>query len=387
MYIRTRMGLTAELLDSLEAVEPTVAEWDALAVAAQRPFCAPAWLLAWWRHAAPGDPLLRIVVVRDGDRIVGVAPLFAARWRGLWTYSLLGTHTTWRIEPLAAAGREDDVAAAFADALAAAEPFPDLIHLEGVPADSPWPDLLARHWPGKRAFRHDRPVTPAPTLALAADDLDGWLKGKSSNFRQQMRRMRRKLEKEGAVFRMAQTPEEIDRDLAEFERLHRARWDWRGGSMSLTPGSDGMLREAGRALVGEGRFRLVSIELDGKVINSQLHVAAGGEVSYWNGGFDADYSAFKPSFVGLLHAIGDALERDDVRFDLGPGAQDYKYRLADGEDLLERVTLIPPGPRHALARAAWAPIQLRYAITERMTPEQKLKLRELLQRARGRLRR
>jgi CelD/BcsL family acetyltransferase involved in cellulose biosynthesis len=387
MYIRTRMGLTAELLDSLEAVEPTVAEWDALAVEAQRPYSAPAWLLAWWRHAAPGDPLLRVVIVRDGDRVVGVAPMFAARWRGLWAYSLLGTHTTWRIEPLAAAGREDEVARAVCQALSTARPYPDLIHLEGVPANSPWPGRMRHHWPSRPAWRHDRPVTPAPTLALAADDLDGWLKGKSSNFRQQMRRMRRKLDKEGAVFRIAETPEEIDRDVAEFVRLHNARWDWRGGSMSLTPGTDSMLRDAGRALVASGRFRLVSIEVDGKVINAQLHVAAGGEVSYWNGGFDDAYGQFKPSFVGLLHAIGDALERGDHRFDLGPGAQEYKYRLADGEDLLERVTLIPPGPRYIAARALWAPIHLRYGVTNRMTPEHKKRLRELLGRARALVRR
>jgi CelD/BcsL family acetyltransferase involved in cellulose biosynthesis len=379
------MGLTAELLDSLEAVESTVAEWDALAVEAQRPYSAPAWLLAWWRHAAPGDPLLRVVVARDGDRIVGVAPLFAARWHGVWAYSLLGTHTTWRIEPLAAPGREEEVAQAVCQALAAARPYPDLIHLEGVPALSPWPELLRRHWPVRPAWRHDRPVTPAPTLALGADDLDGWLKGKSSNFRQQMRRMRRKLEKEGAVFRIAETPEEVERDLSEFIRLHNARWDWRGGSMSLTPGSDAMLREAGRELVGKGRFRLVTITLDGRVINAQLHVAAGGEVSYWNGGFDDEFAPFKPSFVGLLHAIGDALERGDVRFDLGPGAQDYKYRLADSEDLLERVTLIPPGPRYLAARALWAPTHLRYGITNRMTAEHKKRIRELLGQLKQRL--
>jgi CelD/BcsL family acetyltransferase involved in cellulose biosynthesis len=381
------MGLTAELLDSLEAVEPTVADWDALAVDTKRPFCTPAWLLAWWRHAAPAGTLLRIVLVRDGERLVGVVPLFAARWRKLWAYSLLGTHTTWRIEPIAVPGREIDVACAAAKELAAASPYPDLIHLEGVPADSPWPELLCKCWPSRHTWRHDRPVTPAPTLALAADDLDGWLKGKSSNFRQQMRRMRRKLEKEGAVFRVAQTPAEVERDIPEFIRLHKARWDWRGGSMSLTDGSEAILREAGRELVGQGRFRLVSIELDGQVINSQLHLAAGGEVSYWNGGFDDRYAAFKPSFVGLVHAIGDALERGDSRFDLGPGAQDYKYRLADGQDLLQRITLIPPGRRAALARAVWAPIVVRYAITDRMTPERKRRIRDVLERTKRRLRR
>jgi CelD/BcsL family acetyltransferase involved in cellulose biosynthesis len=228
-------------------------------------------------------------------------------------------------------------------------------------------------------------ASPAPTVDLSADDLDGWLKARSSNFRQQMRRMRRKLDKEGATFRVASTPEEIDRDLPEFVRLHTARWDWRGGSMSMTPGADDMLREAGHALVADGRFRLVSIEVDGRTINAQLHVAAGGEVSYWNGGFDDEYAAFKPSLVGLVDAVGDALARGDDRFDLGPGAQEYKYRLSDGEDLLEWMTLIPRGRHYARSRAWFAPVQARYAVTERMDTEQKQKLRDAIARVRDRV--
>jgi CelD/BcsL family acetyltransferase involved in cellulose biosynthesis len=374
------------LLDTLEAVEPTVAEWDALAVAARRPYSAPAWLLAWWRNAAPAGSLLRIVAVRDGESLVGIAPFYAYRWRrGPWAYALAGTDITSRIEPLARAGAEADVARLVAETLQSADPHPDLVHLEGVDATSPWPELLRAHWPGGRPWLHHRPSTPAPTVALNADDLDGWLKARSSNFRQQMRRMRRKLEKEGATFRVATTPEEIDRDLAEFVRLHTARWDWRGGSMSMTPGADEMLREAGHALVADGRFRLTSVEVDGRTINCQLHVAAGGEVSYWNGGFDDEYASFKPSLVGLVDAIGDALARGDERFDLGPGAQDYKYRLSDGEDVLEWMTLIPRGRRYARSRAWFAPVQARYAITERMEPEQKQRLRDAIGRVRDRI--
>ena len=379
------MTLTAEVLDTLEKVEPTVAGWDQLAVSASKPYSAPAWLLAWWRNAAPKDARLAVIVVRDGERIVGVAPFWAERRTpGVWDYSLLGTDITSRIEPLAESGALAEVATAVAAALAGADPYPDLIRLEGVPSDSPWPAYLMSAWPGKRRpWLHKRPSTGAPTVALDADDLDAWLGKRSSNFRQQMRRGRRKLEKQGATFRVTETPEELERDLAEFARLHHARWDWRGGSMSLRDGTDRMLREAGAALLADGRFRLASIELDGKVINSQLFVAAGGEVSYWNGGFDDAYAALKPSYMGLVDAISRALDAGDQRLDLGPGEQEYKYRFSQGQDTLEWLMMIPPGPRYALARVSWAPVHARYAITQRMTAEQKQRARDLIGRLRG----
>ena len=379
------MTLTAEVLDTLEKVEPTVAEWDQLAVSASRPYSAPAWLLAWWRHSAPEGARLAVIAVRDGDHLVGIAPFWAQRRvPGIWEYSLLGTDITSRIEPVAARGAIAEVATAVAKALDDADPFPDLIRMEGVPSDSPWAAYLLSAWPGsRRPWLHKRPSTGAPTVALDADDLDSWLGKRSSNFRQQMRRGRRKLEKQGATFRVTETPEELERDLAEFTRLHLARWDWRGGSMSLREGTDAMLRDAGAALLAEGRFRLASIELDGKVINSQLFVAAGGEVSYWNGGFDDEFAALKPSYMGLVDAIGRALDVGDHRLDLGPGEQEYKYRFSDGQDTLEWLTLVPPGPRYALARATWSPVHARYAITQRMTPEQKQRVRDLVGRVRG----
>jgi CelD/BcsL family acetyltransferase involved in cellulose biosynthesis len=211
-------------------------------------------------------------------------------------------------------------------------------------------------------------------------DVDAFLATRSSNFRQQMRRARRKLDKDGGVFRVASTPEEIERDLRDFQRLHTARWEWRGGSTALTPGTEDMLAEAGSKLLASGRFQLVSLELDGKVVNSQLFVGAGREISYWNGGFDDDYAAYKPSLVALVEAIRTSLEAGHTRFDLGPGAQEYKFRFSDTQDKLVWQTLIPPGPTYAAARAAFAPKQARHALSQRLTREQKDKLKRLLRR-------
>ena len=371
------MGLHTQLVATDEEADAIAPEWDALAEAAGRPYCAPAWLLAWWRQVAPRSARLRLVVVRDEQGLVAIAPFYAARWRGLWAYSLLGTNVSSRVEPLARAGQTEIAARAIATALADADPPPAVVQLYGVPVDSRWPALLAAAWPGGAPFIDRRAGVAAPTVTLGNGDVDAWLAQRSSNFRSQMRRFRRRLVEAGAVFRETEDPAEIEGDLAEFERLHRLRFDKRGGSDAFPAGAGQMLVDAARDLIPKRRLRLAMIEVDGRAVAAHLFVAAGGEVSFWNTGFDDAYAQLRPSYVGLVDAVAAGFEGGYARLDLGAGAQDYKYRFADGEDQLEWTTLIPRGRRYALRRAAYAPDQARFAVSTRLSREQKLRIREL----------
>src|SRR3954447_11534251 len=101
MYSRSRMTVSWEVLDSVEAVEPAVADWDRLAVEKGLPYCAPAFLLAWWNHVAPEGARLRVVAVRDGQgHVAGIGPFYAVRERGLPAWSLLGSDLAAPVEPL-----------------------------------------------------------------------------------------------------------------------------------------------------------------------------------------------------------------------------------------------------------------------------------------------
>jgi len=340
--LRTVRGV---LIEDLAELETYGASWDVLAVKLGRPYCAPAWMLAWLRHAEPRAKL-RAVVAFEGERMVGIAPLCVTRSRvGLGRYSLLAGAACSPVEPLAEPGREREAAACFASCIASARPRVDLLALEGMHAGSRWPSLIAAEWPGQRPRLHRDDTYPAPELDLRGVTVEGWLGSKSANFRSQVRRSRRQLEAQGAHFRMSRSPDELDRDLESFARLHHARWVQRGGSGALTPGVERMLRDAARDLIAEERFRLFCIDVDGRTIGAEVFLAAGGELSYWLGGFDDAWAAQRPSILGIVAAIEDALRRGEARCDLGPGAQPYKYRLADGEQRAEWLTMVPAGPR------------------------------------------
>jgi CelD/BcsL family acetyltransferase involved in cellulose biosynthesis len=270
-----------------------------------------------------------------------VAPFWASARGG--RYGLLGERSASPLEPLARGGLEADIAAACAEALAAAEPAPAEVVLRYALVKSPWPRLLRDHWPGGATgtLRRER-VRPIPKVTLGYADLDQWLAGRSRNFRQQVRRARRTLADVGARFRMAGR-DDVEADIASLARLHHSRWSDRGGSRALDERVERLLRRAADELMPSGRFRLWSLEVSGAPVSTHLFVAGDGGQAYWLGGFDDAWAAQRPGIQVLVRAVEDGIARGEGWLELGPGAQPYKYRLADSEDVVAEVTLTPGG--------------------------------------------
>jgi CelD/BcsL family acetyltransferase involved in cellulose biosynthesis len=360
--------LVTELVTTQEALEPLSAGWDALAVARDRPQMAPGFVLPWWRHVAARHAEPRFVVARDGERIVGIAPFYvdpSAR-RARIDYRLPGIELCGGLMPLAEHGREWEVASAIAATLAGATPRPDLVALEGVPIGTPWAIALRDRWPGaRRPVLRQYQLHGSPLVTLREPSFDAWLASKSSNFRGQMRGLRRKFAAAGGTSRLA-SDATLEQDLAAFARLHGERWEGRGSSNLARLGTrlTAMLEDAGRALLPAGRFRLRMLELDGEPVSAQLFLAAGSTVLYVNGGWDERHAKLKPSMLGLLDTVEETFATGERRIDLGVGEQPYKQRFADGNDPICWSILMPPGHRRALNRARVAPMLAAYTLRD-----------------------
>jgi CelD/BcsL family acetyltransferase involved in cellulose biosynthesis len=371
-------GAEGKVVDDVGALQAFHGAWDELAVRASRPFCAPGWLMPWWRHAAPAGARLRAVLVLDGDELIGVGPLYEERRGGLRWWRPLGAGACERVEPLAGTGREQEVAGAMARTIAEAKP--DVVTFEGVPAPCPWPSMLATGWPGRRRpWLARRAGSTAPTVDLEGRDFDDWFKTRTGHFRQRARKIRKDFAAKGGTERLA-TEDTLERDLDSFARLHRARWEERGGSHALTPRVERMLRESGREL-GLDRLRVLSLDVGDATIASGVAVAAGAELAYWLNGFDIAYAAVSPSRLGILSVIEDGVTLGARRVDLGEGDFEYKQRFADGEDALEWLWLAPPGPRQPLVRSLLAAARLRRAASERLPANARARLLGLVRKS------
>jgi len=325
-----------------------------MAVAAAKPLASPKWLLPWLRHAAPPNAEVRTVVVHEGSELIGIAPFTVQRGSlGRADYRLFGVPVAERNEPLALPGQEEHVGAEVARVLANANPRASILALEAIDLHSAWPERLARHYPGRarpaviRGF-----VLQTPTLQLDEhQSFDHWMASRSGNFRSQMQRMRRRLTDDGGIVRMTEAGSDLERDVNSFMRLHLGRWEKRGGSGLADTGIERMLLEAANELLPDGRFRLWLVELKGKPIGAGLFIAGGGEMAYFNGGFDEEFARYRPALIPIAAAIEDGFARGDSRLDFGGGPQPYKLRFADGRAPLAWISLRPRTARYALTRA------------------------------------
>jgi CelD/BcsL family acetyltransferase involved in cellulose biosynthesis len=376
----------SEVLADMANLDPDQAAWDGLAVKASLPYSAPGWAIPWWSSVRPPGCEFRAVAVRDETGLVGLAPFHLSRDRfGITNWSLLGDSVSSYLEPLAKLEGLESVAAAIATALAGADKNLDVLSLRAIPRTSPWPRMLCESWPDTRPRLSVVKTTRAPYIDIPEGGYDEWLASRSRNFRQQLHSRRRELVRRGGQFRRGASPEKVTSGLEEFERLHRGRWEHRGGSQALTMPVAEMLRQAGATLC-PSRFQVWTAELDGVAVAAALFIAAGTQMHYWLGGFDERWSRWSPSLVLLCEVVRYAADAGYRRVALGPGEQPYKYRLATGEDLLDWIDLIPHGRRYPYVRLCQSPYHLYRVASNRTPPHVKRRIRSSVGRVLGSLR-
>lgn len=383
--------LASEMITELSRLDDLRVEWDEMASERGLPMMSHGCVTAWWRRLAPATAQARVAVVREGGRLVGLAPFYVdpAAPAKRFDYRLPGIELAARLEPLARAGREREVAGELARLLCSARPRADLIALEGMPAGSIWATALRDRWPTRpRPLACRYQVLGSPTVALGGS-FEEWLAGKSSNFRSQMRRLRRQFAAAGGTARMS-APETLHSDVDAFMRLHAARWQGRGDSTVVSLGERGraMLGDIGeRSSSAERRLLLQLLEIEGEPICAQLFLAVGGYVLYVNGGWDERFAKLKPPMLALLQAIEEGFERGERLLDLGVGVQPYKLRFADAEDPVAWTVLLPIGGRLPQTCLRVAPMlggnALRNALKRHISKERLEGLRELRTRLRG----
>ncbi len=348
------------MIEDPEALTDQLASWDALAVQAGRPFCSPAWMLAWWHEARTGDARLRVVLVFEQGRLIGVGPFFAQVGAlGLVEMRLLAAGFCHRIGPLAATGREAQVAAELARALAEMQPSPASVVFEGIDAEDDWAELIAAAWPARRRPRLRTDVKmDAPVIELKGAYED-WLSRRERRFRKEARRTWNRLEEEGVSGRVATEEQAIDALL----RLHYARWESRGGS-NVGDEAKRVIVRAAKQLNDGQRLVVALLESPGGPAAAELVLSAGDTAVFWGGGFDPRWARNAPGTQTMLFALRTLAQQGARIADLGGGEHEYKRRLADGNRPLAWRTLFVLGPRYPLIRLRLAPKHIRFATRE-----------------------
>ena len=320
----------------LGEIEP---DWRSLAERRGNAFLTPEWYFAWLRsYGEQADPAVVTLRAPAGD-LQGVMPLVrdrAARPRSL---RFGGANVADHLHPAAAAIEEEEAVALAAGARLGGEISGwSTIVLDNVDADAGWWRAMMSAAPVSLVAFSYRETT-LPRIQLP-ESWETYLAGRSRNFRSQLGRKLRALERSHEVrFRRTQVASELTSDLETFFRLHDARWESRGGSSSATDRVRSFHADFAEAALERGWLRLWLMDVDGDSVAAWYGWRLGERYSYYLAGFEPRWSDASVGLLLLAHTVREAIDEAASEYDLLLGEEAYKQRFATDARPVETVIL------------------------------------------------
>lgn len=329
--------MTSELADARDA-------WQRLALQSGNVFGTWEWADCWRQWVGVGGEL-SIALLRDpAGEAFALLPLHVAERAGLRVARFIGHGPADQLGPVCGpAAGERAGAALLAHARTA-------LGGRGIfVAERLWGGQGMAAVTGVPLLRRE----PSPVLGLEGGYGD-FLSSKSRNFRSQVRRYERRLEREHDLrYRLTEDPERLEADLRTLFALHAARWGEDSGSFA--GGREGFHRAFAARALEAGWLRLWTMELRGHPVAAWYGFRFGGIETYYQAGRDPRYEELHVGFVLLLHTIRCAFEAGMQEYRFGLGGEEYKSRFTEVDPGLDTLALglgLPARAAVALSRAA-----------------------------------
>lgn len=335
----TRSSADAEgalTLERHQDLDPIRDEWAALAERCGHPFATWEWAATWWDHFGE-DGSLQITACRRPDgTLAAILPLYVSARGPLRMARFVGHGVGDVLGPICASEDAGIAASAMRQLLAEEGRSWDLLLAERMPKDR-----FAGLLPGRVLQEEANPLLP-----IDGAGWDEFLASCSSNLRGQIRRKRRKLEREnGARFRLTDDRERLDEDFDTLLQLHGARW---GEARAFDGQRSDFHRDFAARALERGWLRLWSLDLEGRTVAAWLGYRFGNVEWYYQSGRDPDWERGSVGLVLLTWTMQAAFDDGMSAYAFLRGDEEYKRRFATRDAGLETVAV----PRGLLGRAA-----------------------------------
>jgi CelD/BcsL family acetyltransferase involved in cellulose biosynthesis len=334
-------------------------QWRQLACASEFPsaFSDPAWLLSWWQSFGEQHEPWTYAWEDDDGSLRGLALLALGRSRLARELSFAGGSWNGLDTLVCAPGTEDEFARLLLRALVERAGEWDVWRILRLRTDCPLARMLLGGAEGLRCAAHD--VRLQPYLPLPAD-VGSYEAQFGSKQRSTQRRKWRKLTALGASARVIADSGEAQPALRELLALRRARAQEQGQRYRhMDDRYEHFLSQAVGELLPDGA-RLWMLELDGGTLASRLNLIEGEREHSYLLGLGSDHANLSPGNSLELEAIRSAIEQGRTEFELGPGRDEYKYRLGGRDREIAKMVIASPTLRGRTATAvAAADLRLR----------------------------
>ncbi|MBF6599050.1 MAG: GNAT family N-acetyltransferase [Dehalococcoidia bacterium] len=309
-------------------------EWTGLlaTVPAPVPFVTPAWQRVWLDHFQ-GARTLQLLTARDGERLIGVAPLLVEGDRA----ELVGHYSICDyMDVVVTPGFEQQFFASLLARLADAGVH--TLTLRGIRQWSAALGAVAAAAPaaGFACARDDEALSPSVELPGSWDE---YLARLSKKDRHELRRKLRRLDSGGTVdLRVVTEPAEAFELLDTLFHLMRISSHHKEEFLAR-PGMEPFFREMVPAMAHERMLRFYLLTLDGQPVASVLNFDLAGVLYMYNSGYDPQYAHYGVGLMSKALLLRDAVENGRSCVDFLRGDEAYKYDLGGTDQQVYQLTL------------------------------------------------
>ena len=335
------------------------------------------WQYLWWTTYGRGQPL-RLFLATQGDRLVGVLPLYIQTVptmrvpvRLLRPIGIGGDTSPDDLGPVLGAGCEERVAQALVTAVMQL-PGWDVLQLSDMLPDGAFVSTLRAE-----IGRQGLPLLSGRSERIAFLDLpstwEAWLERLHRDRRWRIRSLRKKLYAAHATrFLVWSDPDTLDAAIDRLVFLHNKRWNAAGEVHGFaTPEYIGFHRSVMHTCLRRDRLRLYGLEVAGQIVAMYYFYQFRNRVYLMQSGFDPDFSKWKPGQVLLHHIVEHAIGEGRNGLDFLRGDHRYKDELATGERETVYVTAF-----------RWSVGALAHGVRRIVMPEAKARVMGLLRQLR-----
>jgi len=321
-----------------EELEDLVDGWRRLAAGVEGSsyFLSPDWVLGWWEtlgagtpgevavwRGPSGEPEAVVALARTSQRFHRRLPLRVTALANMGSGPGAADHCGWPVRPAHAAE-----ARAWVAARAARTP----LLLSELDPETGGP-LVPE---GARRVAS----SACPRLEIPAGGLPA---GISANFRQQLRRAGRTLERRDVKFRWVACEEMTEELLETVFRLHERRWSAKGRPSSFDRSRAALHRRL-IARAGPGRGPAMTLaEQGGRAVGALYGFCWRDVFAYYQMGWEPEWADARLGTILVSESIRLAGLAGARVFDFLRGAEPYKYRFG-AADRVDGTWLVARGP-------------------------------------------
>ena len=291
------------------------------------PFLRHEWLSSWW-DAFARNRELNVMVIRDGSRILGLAPMMLERARicgvPVRRVQFLHNDHTPKADVIVA-DRVDDVYAAFWKTLLDARRHWDVVQLSQLPGDS-----VTHQYVGNFAARESYATTlwssdASPYVELS-ENWTAYLGRLAPKLRQNLRNRLSRLTKLGEPsLEMIAEPGAIRDAREDALRLEASGWKREAGTaITSDPEVSQFYRLLAERAGAQGWLRLLFLTVNGKRIATSYSSSYQNRLSFFKTGYDPEFAQYAPFKLLTYLAIRDGFDRGLGEVDFLGDAEPWK---------------------------------------------------------------